>query len=223
MSAWSVELRGTVGSRTLDVSLRADGGVLALVGPNGSGKTSVLRAIVGALAMTHARIDVAGMALHERPIEARKVAYVPQGGGLFPHLDVRRNVAFGAEASRADTLLEQLGLRELASRAVGRLSGGERQRVALARALALDPALLLLDEPLSALDATARRSVRTMLAEHLRAWGGPAILVTHAVADVRALHADVAVLEAGRIVQQGSVEALCAAPATPFVDAFVTG
>ncbi len=221
MSRWSVQLRGHVGTLELDVSLEGTAGVLALAGPNGSGKTSLLRAMVGARSLSHARVQVDGCALHERPVEARGIAYVPQGGGLFPHLNVLDNVAFGADAGRARSMLEQLELTGLALRRIGRLSGGERQRVALARALALEPAFVLLDEPLSALDAVTRRSVRAMLGRHLRAWAGPAIVVTHDVADAVALGAEVAVLEAGRIVQSGTVEVLRAAPATAFVEAFV--
>jgi ABC-type sulfate/molybdate transport systems ATPase subunit len=145
---------------------------------------------------------------------------------------VADNVAFGLLRSgerapsraerraRADRLLDQVGCGHLASRSPGSLSGGEQQRVALARALATQPAMLLLDEPLAALDARARRNVRTYLAEYLTERKGPALVVSHDLRDVRALGGPVCVIEDGKIVQRGTADALRAAPATEFVEAF---
>lgn len=238
MSPWRAEVRARAGDFTLDVALEGDARPLALVGPNGSGKTTLLRVLAGAVRPEAAEIEVDGAVLHssargvEVPIEQRRVGYVPQGYGLFPHLSVLDNVAFGlstgprradrrARHERARAVLDQLGVGALAPRLPGGLSGGEQQRVALARALVIDPALLLLDEPLAALDATARRAIRGFLAEHLRAFGRPCMVVTHDVRDVAALDLQVCVLEGGRVAQRGDLSALRAAPATDFVAEFV--
>lgn len=238
MTAWSAQVQVQLGGFSLDAHVAGDAAPLALVGPNGSGKSTFLRALAGAVPVRAAEIVVGGRCLTSTtrgvtvPMEARRVGYVPQGYGLFPHLDVRDNVAFGRSTgprklprrerrALAQRLLADLGIPHLAERRVGALSGGEQQRVALARALATDPALLLLDEPLAALDATTRRVVRRFLASRLRAFERPSVLVTHDVRDVIALQAEVCVLEAGRVVQQGTVAALRAAPATPFVAEFV--
>ncbi|MCB9537632.1 MAG: ABC transporter ATP-binding protein [Myxococcales bacterium] len=238
MSRWRAEVRARAGDFTLDVALEGDARPLALVGPNGSGKTTLLRVLAGAVRPEAAEIEVDGVVLHstargvEVPIEQRRVGYVPQGYGLFPHLSVLDNVAFGlstgarrvdrrARRGRAAAVLERLGVGGLARRTPGGLSGGEQQRVALARALVIEPALLLLDEPLAALDATARRAIRGFLAEHLRAFGRPCVIVTHDVRDVAALDLQVCVLEGGRVMQRGDLNALRAAPATDFVAEFV--
>lgn len=237
MSRWSATMRAHLGPFTLDVELGGDDGVLALIGPNGSGKTTALRVLAGALAAERAVIEVDGRSLDgpdgHVPLEHRRVGYLPQGHGLFPHLSAEDNVAFGLsmgprrrpKAERraaARALLGELGCAELASRSVAGLSGGERQRVALARALIVEPALLLLDEPLAALDAISRRAVRRFLAERLPAYGRPAVLVTHDVRDVEALDATVCALEGGKVIQRGTLAELRAAPATPFVEAFIT-
>ncbi len=238
MSPWRAEVRARAGDFTLDVALEGDARPLALVGPNGSGKTTLLRVLAGAVRPEAAEIEIDGAVLHssargvEVPIEHRRVGYVPQGYGLFPHLSVLDNVAFGlstgarrvdrrARHERARAVLDQLGVGALGPRLPGGLSGGEQQRVALARALVIEPALLLLDEPLAALDATARRAIRGFLAEHLRAFGRPCVIVTHDVRDVAALDLQVCVLEGGRVVQRGDLAALRAAPATDFVAEFV--
>jgi len=238
MTGWCVQVQLEVGALSLDVALDGDASPLALVGPNGSGKTTLLRAITGALRPVRGRIEVDGRSLFDSergvdaPSERRRIGYVPQGQGLFPHLRVIDNVAFGlssgarrrpraARRRLALDMLQALDCDHLAGRPPVRLSGGERQRVALARALVIEPALLLLDEPLAALDATARRAVRTFLAGRLRALGRPSIVVTHDVRDVAALGARVCVLEQGCIVQRGDLAALRAAPATDFVAEFV--
>lgn len=231
-------MRLRVGALDLDVEVEGGAAPLAIIGPNGAGKTTLLRVIAGAMRPSRGEIEVAGQVLFssargvEVPIEARRVGYVPQGYGLFPHLCALDNVAFGlsvgerkrsTEQRRAEALeaLGALGCAHLADRLPARLSGGEQQRVALARALVIGPRLLLLDEPLAALDAASRRSVRAFLAERLRALGRPCVVVTHDVRDVEALGAEVVALEGGRVVQRGSVEALRAGPATGFVAEFV--
>lgn len=235
--SWHVSIRMRLGALDLDVDVGGADEPVALVGPNGSGKTTLLRTIAGAHRPDSGTIRLgertvfdaaAGMDL---PPEQRHVGYVPQGYGLFPHLSALDNVAFGwisrtparTRAERRDAarkMLEQMSCAQLAERMPPALSGGEQQRVALARALTVDPRILLLDEPLSALDATARRSVRAYLIDHLTGRAGPAIVVSHDARDVRALGAQVHVIEEGRIVQSGSVEELVARPATEFVGAF---
>ncbi len=240
MMAWSASLRGRLGTFELDVAIEGHDGVLALLGPNGSGKSTVLRALTGAIELEQAEIVVGGRVLASRrrglhvPIEERRIGYVPQSYGLFAHLTALDNVAFGlrvggrrrpaAQArAQAHEALVELGCGDLAQRRVSRLSGGERQRVALARALVIDPVLVLLDEPLAALDPATRRTVRRVLAARLDRLGRPALLVTHDVRDVAALAASVCVLERGRIVQRGRLAELAAAPATDFVAEMVEG
>ena len=198
---------------------------LALVGPSGAGKSSVLRAIAGLLRPERGRIALgatswldtaAGIDL---PPERRSVGLVFQEYALFPHLDVRRNVAFGGR-QRVDELLERFRISHLAAARPGDLSGGERQRVALARALARDPAVLLLDEPLSALDAHTRAIVRGELAELLDDLQLPTLLVTHDFEDAAALADRVGVIVDGRILQLGTATELLAAPADAFVASF---
>lgn len=216
--SWSATLQLTLGTLHLDVALAGER--IALVGPNGAGKSSVLKALIGAL-HPRGRIcvgdtvlfdDTAGIDL---PPEQRRIAYVPQHSGLFPHLSVLDNVRFAAPDRRARTQLEALDLLALADRMPPSLSGGERQRVALARALAMEPRLVLLDEPLSAVDVGSRRALRTLLADALQ--NRDALFITHDARDVRALDAHVVVLDQGRVVQQGSWDALAADPANAFV------
>ena len=234
MSGWQATFKLALNAFTLDVDLSVDTSPVALIGPNGAGKTTLLRTLAGAYRPEVGRIVVGERVLFDAaegvdlPPEARRVGYVPQGYGLFPHLTTLENVAFGAPQdedrrardTRARAALEALGCGALADRRPRALSGGEQQKVALARALVTAPELLLLDEPLAALDAAARRTLRKVLAEHLGQTPAPAIVITHDVRDVRALQADVVVLEAGKVVQQGSVETLRADPATAFVAEF---
>ena len=233
--SWHVAVRMRLGSLDLDVDIQGGDAPVALIGPNGSGKTTLLRTIAGAhrpdsgfIRVGAERVFDADAGVDLAP-ERRHVGYVPQGYGLFPHLSALDNVAFSwlargvsrAERRRAGLgLMERMGCAHLADRTPKGLSGGEQQRVALARALTVDPKILLLDEPLAALDAQARRAVRGHLAEHLAARPGPAIVVSHEARDVWALGADVHAIEAGRIVQSGSAEALAKSPATEFVAAF---
>jgi ABC-type sulfate/molybdate transport systems ATPase subunit len=235
--SWRVAVAARLGAFELDVEVAGDDTPTAIVGPNGAGKTTLLRLIAGAYRPHHGSIVVGQRVLFDsdreidRPIEDRKLGYVPQGYGLFPHLRVIDNVAFGlsrsgAKGSRAlrrraaSEVLDALGCTDLGDRFPSQLSGGEQQRVALARALVTDPDLLLLDEPLAAIDAGARRSLRGVLAARLRSRGRPTIVVTHDIRDVIALGANVYALERGRIVQHGTVAELRAAAATDFVAEF---
>ncbi|HSC91270.1 MAG TPA: ABC transporter ATP-binding protein [Gaiellaceae bacterium] len=206
----------------LELSLEIGSETVALVGPSGGGKTSVLRAVAGLL-----RPDAGTVALGDEtwldtargldlPPERRSVGYVFQDYALFPHLDVARNVAFGGADGTA-RLLERFRLSHLAGARPGELSGGEQQRVALARALARQPRVLLLDEPLSALDAHTRDDVRAQLQELLREARLPTLLVTHDFEDAAALADRVGVLVDGRLLQLGTPQELVDAPAGPFV------
>jgi molybdate transport system ATP-binding protein len=217
-------LRSFVAAADLSV---AAGETLALVGPSGAGKTTTLRVVAGLL-----RPDSGTVTVGERTLldttrgvdvapEQRRVGYVFQEYALFPHLDVRGNVRFGArERDGVDALLERFGLGGLAGARVGELSGGERQRVALARALASDPDVLLLDEPLAALDAHTRATVRAELRGRLRSLGLPTLLVTHDFDDAATLADRVGVMGEGRVVQLGTATELVSTPVDPFVATF---
>jgi molybdate transport system ATP-binding protein len=218
--------------RTFDahVELTVDAGeTLALVGPSGAGKTTTLQVVAGLLRPDRGMVSVDGDTWLDtsvgldRPAERRRVGYLFQEYALFPHLDVAANVRFGAPRGAAiGELLERFRIDGLQGARVRELSGGERQRVALARALARRPAALLLDEPLSALDAHTRTTVRAELHELLRELGLPTILVTHDFEDAAALADRVGVIVAGRIVQQGPAAGLVAEPGDAFV-ASLTG
>jgi molybdate transport system ATP-binding protein len=199
-----------------------------LVGPSGAGKTTILRAIAGLLETEAGRVTVGDRVWVDTergvnlPPEERSVGLVFQEYALFPHLTVRRNVAYGACGDVTD-LLERFRLAALADARPAELSGGERQRVGLARALARHPDVLLLDEPLSALDARTRAHVREELHELLEELDIPTLVVTHDFADAAALGPRVSVIVDGRIVQSGAPADLIAAPASPFVADFAGG
>jgi molybdate transport system ATP-binding protein len=210
----------------------AAGEVLGVLGPNGAGKTTLLRTLAGLGALTRGRIELAGAVLDDpgrqlfTPPERRPVGLVFQNYRLFPHLTVRDNVAFAARArgagrrparSRAEDWLRRLGLAEFAGRKPAELSGGQAQRVALARALAADPGLLLLDEPLAALDARTRLEVRAELRRHLNAFGGPSLVVTHDPLEAMVLTDRLLVIEDGRMVQQGTPAEVARRPASQYV------
>jgi molybdate transport system ATP-binding protein len=203
----------------LRVALDLGTETVAVVGPSGAGKSTLLRAIAG---LVHARgvIEVNGRDWSQLPPEQRPVGFVFQDYALFPHLSVRANVAFGGPTG---DLLERLGIDHLADVRPAELSGGERQRVALARALARQPELLLLDEPLSALDPHTRDAVRVELRATLRELGLPALVVTHDFVDAAALAERVGVLVDGQLVQVGRADELIAAPVSPFVARFAGG
>ncbi len=212
----------------LDLTLEvAPGEVVALLGPNGAGKTTALRALAGLTAMTSGgRIDLDGRPLHTLPADRRPIGVVFQDYLLFPHLSALDNVAFGprckgvgkAEARRAAAaLLERVGLADHAAAKPRRLSGGQAQRVALARALAVRPRLLLLDEPLAALDAHTRLEIRSQLRRHLADFDGVTVLVTHDPLDAMVLADRLIVIEHGSIVQQGTPSEVARHPRTDYV------
>jgi len=199
-----------------DVSLElAPGQVLAVLGPSGCGKSTLLRAVAGLEPISSGSISVDGVDLAGTPTHKRGFALMFQDGQLFAHLTVARNVAYALKlrrtpsarvATRVRELLELVGLSGYEDRLPGTLSGGERQRVALARALAVDPRLILLDEPLSALDATLRERLAGDLREILHAAGTTALLVTHDHEEAFALADRLAVMRAGRVVQSGAID-----------------
>lgn len=220
--SWRAAFRLEIGALSLDLSASGDQRPVALIGPNGAGKSSLLRVLCGALTPDSGELDIGGLRVFGEgvnlPPEARRVGYVPQGLHLFPHLSVLQNVAFGADEHRALRVLTELGCEGLADRRPRGLSGGESQKVAMARALVTDPALLLLDEPLSALDVGARRGMRAWLSTQLQ--GRSSVVVTHDARDVKALDALVVAIEGGRIVQRGPWQGLAEDPATAFVAEF---
>ena len=211
----------------LTLALEVGAETVAVVGPSGSGKSSLLRAVAGLTRPERGRIALGERVLFDSerridlPPEQRSVGLVFQEYALFPHMSVLGNVAFGRRR-RARELLDRLRIGHLAGARPAELSGGERQRVALARALAREPGVLLLDEPMAALDPHTREGVRGELRELLGELGLPTLLVTHSFADASALAHRVAVLEGGRIVQVGRPGELVARPADGFV-ASLTG
>ena len=218
------------GDFELNVELEVESGtVLGIVGPNGAGKSTLLGGLAG-LFPVDGSLSLRGRDLTRLSPAQRKIAMVFQDYLLFAHLSVLDNVAFGprcagrktAEAREiAKAILARLNLRELASRKPAQLSGGQAQRVALARALASEPDLILLDEPLAALDAATRLQVRSELKKTLSRFEGITIVVSHDISDVLSLVDEVAVLEEGAVVQRATPAELLAAPATDFVAAFV--
>jgi molybdate transport system ATP-binding protein len=216
----------TVPLRTFELRLTlAVDSTVALIGPSGAGKSTVLNAIAGLVEPTAGSIRCDGETWFDadggvfvRP-EGRRVGLVFQDYALFPHLTVRQNVEY-ARRSPADSYLDRFGIAHLEHARPGALSGGERQRVALARALACDPEILLLDEPLSALDAHTKVDVRAELQQLLAGLEIPTLLVTHDFEDAAALAGQVGVLVDGELRQTGSPADLVAEPADPFVASF---
>jgi molybdate transport system ATP-binding protein len=215
------------GSFRLDVTLTAaPGEVVAVLGPNGAGKTTVLRALAGLVPLFDGHLRLDGAALDGTPPENRPVGVVFQDYLLFPHLSALDNVAFGprcrgatkAQArAQAAEWLTRMGLAEHASARPRRLSGGQAQRVALARALAIRPRLLLLDEPLAALDARTRLEGRAQLRRHLAEFEAVAVLVTHDPLDAMVLADRLVVIEQGRVVQEGSPADIARRPRTDYI------
>ena len=205
-----------------DVTFTLDAGhVLAVLGPSGCGKSTLLRAVAGLERPSAGTIAFAGRDLAGVPTHKRGFALMFQDGQLFAHMSVRRNVEYAlrlrrvgaaARRRRGDELLELVGLHGYADRLPGTLSGGERQRVALARALAVEPRLLLLDEPLSALDATLRQRLAADLRRILTEAGTTALLVTHDQEEAFAVADRMGVMRAGRLVQEGPVADVWAHP-----------
>jgi molybdate transport system ATP-binding protein len=195
-----------------------------VVGPSGAGKSTLLRLVAGLDEPTAGRLECDGEVWYDGrrsvPPEQRQCGYVFQDYALFPHMTVRDNVAFGARGGDVAPLLDRIGIAHLAREHPDRLSGGERQRVALARALAVEPRVLLLDEPLSALDPATRGAVAAELAVVLREAGVPVLVVTHAYEEAVSLSSRVVVLEDGRVTQDAPPRELLEAPLTPFVAEF---
>ncbi|WP_256300624.1 ABC transporter ATP-binding protein [Haloarchaeobius salinus] len=203
------------------VDLTVDEEVLAVLGPSGSGKTTLLSTVAGIVDASGGSVGLDGRDLTGRPPEARGTGVVFQEGALFPHMTARKNVAYAAtDAERVDELAGLLEIADVLDRRPGALSGGERQRVALARTLAAEPDALLLDEPLSSLDAPIRRRLRLELHDLFQSLDIPVVYVTHDQRTASALGDRLAVLHDGQVEQVGPSAAVLERPATPFVARF---
>jgi molybdate transport system ATP-binding protein len=227
------DVRVTLGTLALDMELSVgEGEVVALLGPNGAGKTTLLRAVAGLAPLTSGYVKLDGRVLEEAasgkyvPTESRSIGVVFQDYLLFPHLSVLENVAFGLrsrgkrsrEANQtAAEWVDRVGLSAYAQDRPDALSGGQRQRVALARALAPDPRLLLLDEPLAALDVTTRAEVRRDLKRHLASFPGLRLVVTHDPLEAATLADRLVVMENGRLVQTGTTAEVTERPRSQYV------
>jgi molybdate transport system ATP-binding protein len=227
------DLQVVRGDFALDLALAAaPGEVVALLGPNGAGKSTTLRALAGLTPLSGGVVRVDGDVVEDvgagvrTPPERRRVGMVFQDHLLFPHLSARENVAFGLRArglsrsaarSRADAALDRVGLAREAGRRPRELSGGQAQRVALARALVTEPGRLLLDEPLSALDAGTRIEIRADLRRRLDGFGGATVVVTHDALDAFVLADRLVVVEDGREVQAGAPAEVARRPRTDYV------
>jgi putative spermidine/putrescine transport system ATP-binding protein len=208
----------------------APGRMLALLGPSGCGKTTALRALAGLEEVDSGRVVVGGRDLTGVPASRRDMGMVFQAYSLFPHLTALENVAFGLRMRRvgsaerrrrAGEALELVGLSPLADRYAGEMSGGQQQRVALARALAIRPSVLLLDEPLSALDARVRAQLREEIRRIQLEVGTTAVFVTHDQEEALAVADEVGVMSAGRLEQLAAPQEVYDRPTTPFVAEFV--
>ncbi len=223
----SVQVVKRMSDFTLDVQWQARDEVVALFGPSGAGKTLTLQCLAGLVRPDRGCLAVNGEVFFDGdagidiPPQRRRLGYVFQGYALFPHLSVEDNVGYGLRGRpdgerrrRAAEVMERLGLAALARRRPRELSGGQQQRVALGRALAVDPELLLLDEPLSALDAPLRRQLRRDLMTTVREWGKATVLVTHDLSEAFQLADRVVIYENGRVMQAAPKEELLSAPAS---------
>ncbi len=219
----SVQISHRFGNFALDVAFEAGPGVTAIFGPSGSGKTSIANAVAGLFHPDSGRISIrdqvvfdAGAGVHVSP-KKRRIGYVFQDGRLFPHLSVEANIRFGMRFARQELnptdVVRLLGLDSILARRPGTLSGGEKQRVALARALMSDPQILLMDEPLAALDEPRKEEILPYL-ERLRDRSDtPILYVSHSVAEVARLADDLIILQDGKIVCNGAAEKVLSDPA----------
>jgi molybdate transport system ATP-binding protein len=225
MDALELDIGLPLRSFRLELTLALGRETFALVGPSGSGKTTVLRAVAGLARPERGRVVLDGEVLYDAasgvalPPEERRVGFVFQDYALFPHMTVAQNIAYGSRNGTGE-LLERFRIAHLAGAKPAELSGGERQRVGLARALARDPGVLLLDEPLSALDPHTRAGLRLELKELLDALDLPVLLVTHDFHDAAVLADRVGALADGRVRQVGTPSELIAGPADAFVASF---
>ena len=226
----SLHLRKRFPDFSLGVAWSAGDEVVALFGPSGAGKSLTLQCLAGLVRPDSGTIVVNGIEFFSSarqvnlPPQARRLGYVFQGYALFPHLTVAENVGFGLRnrprrerQRRIEEMIERLGLSGLEGRYPQQLSGGQQQRVALGRALAVDPDLLLLDEPLSALDVPLRRQLRDELGALVREWGKATVLVTHDLAEAYQIADRVVVYEAGRVIQAAPKSELLWQPASESV------
>jgi spermidine/putrescine transport system ATP-binding protein len=219
----------TVAVSPLDLDIYA-GDFLAVLGPSGCGKTSLLRMIGGFVEPSQGRIRVAGADVTDLPPEQRPTNMVFQGYGLFPHMNVRQNIAYGLKLrnmpkpdinQRVDRMLDLVRMGDLSERGVAELSGGQQQRVAVARALVMEPPVLLLDEPFAALDLKLRQAMQDELRRIQREVGGTFVFVTHDQGEALALANRIAVMNSGRIEQIGTPEQIYLRPETRFVAQFI--
>jgi molybdate transport system ATP-binding protein len=226
-------VRTQLGSLRLECDLSVEANItVAVLGPNGAGKTTLLRVVAGLVPVDDGRVDVDGAVFEETATrtrltpEARRVGFVFQDHGLFPHLSLLDNVAFGLRArgvdrktanAKANAWLERVDLARYATSRPAALSGGQSQRAALARVLVTDPQALLLDEPLAAVDASARLELRRALREHLATFTGVRLLVTHDPLEAASLAERVVVLEDGRVTQEGPFGEVSARPRSPWI------
>ena len=227
----AVEVRARVAARGLDADLAvAPGTVVALVGPNGAGKSSILQLVGGQLRPDAGTVTIDGTIVSgpgtHVPVHRRRIAVLEQRPLLFEHLSVLENAAFGLRArgvrageahERAQAELDAVGCGHLAPARAWEVSGGQAQRIAIARALAPDPRLVLLDEPLAALDVSVAPAIRSLLRQRIRDEGRTALLVTHDAVDALALADELAVVQGGRVADTGPVADLLARPRSPFV------
>jgi molybdate transport system ATP-binding protein len=227
----------TLGTLRLDLALAVDeSAVVAVVGPNGAGKTTLLRAIAGLVPLDRGRVEIDGVVAEDTadrvrvPPEDRRLGVVFQEMRLFSNLSALENVAFGLRArgtpraaarATAASWLERVGLAQVAQLRPRQLSGGQAQRVALARALVTEPSVLLLDEPLAAVDASARSDLRHALRQELGRYPGARVVVTHDPIEAAALADRLVVIEDGRITQEGPLGDVTARPRSPWVASMV--